>query len=146
MTAPVERSWLARLAFPSPPRRLPGRRGIKICLRAVHVLAAGILVGGHAFGVAEAHLGTWVAGAMATGTLMLLLELHESGSFLLQGCGLTVVTKLVVLAGMPWYGRYTVFVLGGCFLVSVVSTHAPASFRHRLFLGRGRVEAVITKG
>ena len=38
---------LGRLLFPETPRRMPGHRAIKIVLRAVHTLCAGVLVGAY---------------------------------------------------------------------------------------------------
>ena len=55
------------ILFPSEPRSLPGRRGLKICLRAAHVLCAGILVGSYVFG-ADASLKTsWMLATVASG-------------------------------------------------------------------------------
>jgi len=137
---------LVALLFPDPPRAFPGRRGLKIVLRAVHVLCAGILVGAYLFAVDSAVRTDWLVGTLATGTLLLLLDLHETAAFLLQVRGVVLVGKLSALAALPWCGDAKPWVLGGIVLVSVVSSHAPGYVRHRVLAGAGRVTGATSQG
>jgi len=88
--------------FPPEPRHLAGRRWLKIVLRGVHVLCAGLLVGAYLFGAAPGVRGAWVGAAVSSGLLVLLLDLHETAVFLVQVRGLVILIKLAVLAALPW--------------------------------------------
>lgn len=132
---------MTSLLFPDPPRGFPGRRFVKIVLRGAHVLCASLCLGAYAFG-AEGR-GLWLAAAIVTGIAILALDLHESAAFLLEVRGLVVLGKLVALMFLPEGGAW---LLGAIVLVSVVSSHAPGSIRHRVVLRRGRVHAAQSRG
>ena len=129
------------LLFPDEPRDFLGRRTLKGIFRAAHVLCAGVLLGAYAFDVERAVRIGWLLAAMGTGCLILLLDLYESAAMLLQVRGLVVLFKLALLATVPWLG---VWALGFIVLVSVYSSHAPASFRHRNLIGG--IKGSETKG
>jgi hypothetical protein len=114
---------------------------VKIALRGAHVLCASLCLGAYAFDAPGR--GAWLGAALLTGLLLLALDLHESAAFLLEVRGLVVLGKLLALAFLPQGG---VYVLGAIVLVSVVSSHAPGSIRHRIVLGRGRIRAAQTQG
>ena len=118
--------------FPDPPRGFAGRRAIKIVLRAGHVICAGIYLGAFVFGVEAASRQPWFWALLASGGLLLLLDLHETAAFLLETRGLVVLGKIALLALLPCFGAAQAWVLGGLVLVSVLSSHAPASVRHRV--------------
>jgi len=129
--------------FPEVPRAFPGRRGLKILLRATHVLCAGILVGGYVFG---GDAGPWLWATIVSGLAILLLDLHESAAFLLQLRGLIVVGKIATVGALPWFHGSEVWVFGALVVVSVLSSHAPASFRHRVVIGAGRIRGPVSRG
>jgi len=129
------------LLFPDPPRNFRGRRLLKIALRAAHVLCASLCLGAYAFGAPDR--ATWLAAAIVSGCLILALDLHESAAFLFQVRGAVLATKIIALAFLPQGGAW---VLAAIVLLSVLSSHAPSSVRHRLVLGRGRVRAAETQG
>ena len=132
---------LGTLLFPDPPRDFPGRRFLKIGLRAAHVVCASLCLGAYAFDGAEQV--AWLLAAIATGLLIVALDLHESAAFLFQVRGLVVVAKVAALAFVSHGGAW---LLAGIALVSVLSSHAPGSVRHRMVFGRGRVRAAETHG
>jgi hypothetical protein len=131
------------LLFPKEPRAFPGRRWIKILLRAVHVLCAGGVFGAYLFAGAT---GAWVVAVIVSGLVLLVIDLHESGAFVLQMRGLVLVVKVGLFLALPWCAPYEAHVLGFLIVVSVVSSHAPASFRYRLLLGKGRISCAETQG
>ena len=137
---------LASLLFPEEPRSLPGRRGLKILFRAVHILFAGVLAGSYVFEVEAAQRAPWFSGTIASGVLILLLDLHESGVFLLQVRGLVVIGKILVLLLLPWFAGWEAEVVGLLVLISVLSSHAPSRIRYFVVVGRGRVKASRAKG
>ena len=116
--------------FPREPRSFPGRRGLKILLRAAHVLCSGTFAAGYLFAAGAEPRAAWLTAAVTTGLLILLLDLHESGVFLLQLRGLIVLGKIVMLAAIPLLGTLAAWVLGALMVVSVVSSHAPSRFRY----------------
>lgn len=123
---------LKALLFPDPPRGFAGRRAVKIVLRAGHVLCAGVYLGAFVFEVDPGARQPWFWALLASAGLLLLLDLHETAAFALETRGLVVLGKVVLLALLPWFGAAQVWVLAGLVLVSVVSSHAPASVRHRV--------------
>lgn len=140
---------IARLSsffFPPRPREFPGRRTLKILLRGVHVLSAGILTGLYVFDGGAVLRDHWLMGAIGSGTLILLLDLHESGVFLLQLRGLVVIGKLVFLAALPLLGARAGWILAALLVASVVSSHAPSTIRYFVPFGRDRFKGAETKG
>ncbi len=135
-------SWI----FPEIPRDFPGRRGLKILLRGCHVLPVAVLVGGSILGVEAELLRPWLAGALASGLLMFLLDLHESGAFLLQIRGLVVLGKIGLVAAWPWLGAWRPWLLGALVVISVLSSHAPSRVRYFLITGGGKIRGATSKG
>jgi len=138
--------WLRALVFPARSRPLPGRRGIKISLRAVHTLCAGVLVGGLVLAADPGRIGLWIAGTAISGSAILLLDLHESGAFLVQIRGLVVLGKIALLASLPLLGASRPALLAAVLLISVVSSHAPSRVRYFLVVGRRSIMGSRSKG
>ncbi len=139
-------SRLTALLFPERPRSFDARRTVKIVLRAAHVLLVAVLLGGTVFGVGPAAVQPWWLAAVLSGVLLLLLDLYESAAMMLQVRGLVVLIKIGTLVIWPKLGSWQPWVLGLLVLVSVISSHAPSSFRYAMVLGRGRVSGSQTKG
>ena len=137
---------LRTLLFPPLPRSLPGRRAIKMLLRAIHVPCAGILTAAYLFDAGASARTVWMIGTVVSGVLILLLDLHESGVFLLQMRGLVVFGKIALLALLPLFEAYRVPVLVGLLGISVLSSHAPSGIRYHLAFGKDRFKGATTKG
>lgn len=137
---------LLSILFPREPRRFTGQRWVKICLRSLHVLCAGIYLGAYVLGV-EGDLRTrWFLATLLSGVAMLLVDLFESGAFLLQLRGLVVMSKLVLLAFIAKLGPAAVWILAAVAFFSVISSHASSGFRYYMIWGRGRIKGAETKG
>jgi hypothetical protein len=137
---------LAAIIFPEEPREFPARRWVKMVLRAAHVLGAGVLCGSYLLGATDDQRMPWLLAAAISGLLILLLDLHESGAFLLQVRGLVVLAKIGILAALPYLGPYAGWVLAGVVMVSVVSSHASSKVRYFVVLGGGGIRGAETKG
>ncbi len=137
---------LSSLLFPPQPREFRGRRALKILLRAVHVLCAGILTGLFVFEAGDALREQWLMGAIGSGALILLLDLHESGVFLLQVRGLVVIGKIALLAALPLLDARAGWILASLLVASVLSSHAPSAVRYLVPVGRDRFKGPATKG
>lgn len=133
------------LLFPPEPRSFRGRRGLKILFRAVHVLCAGVLTGAYLLDVGASRRG-WLTATVASGTAILLLDLYESGVFLLQLRGLVVAGKIAVLVALPHFEKHAGWVLAALVVVSSLTSHAPGRVRYFLVLGGGKFRGAETKG
>ena len=137
---------LRTLLFPPEPRTLLWRRAMKILLRAIHVPCAGILTAAYLFDAGASARTVWLIGAVVSGLLILLLDLHETGAFLLQVRGLVVLGKIALLGMLPLFDEYQLPLLVGLLGMSVLSSHAPSAIRYHLVFGSGRFKGATTKG
>jgi hypothetical protein len=143
---PGQKRGLAAFFLPDEPRDFPARRWVKMALRAAHVLTTGILCGAYLFEASGAQRTPWLIGATLSGLLILLLDLYESGAFLLQVRGLVVLAKVGVLAALPVFGPGAGWILACLVLVSVVSSHASSKVRYFVVLGGGGIKGARSKG
>ena len=125
--------------FPAVPRSFPGRRALRTVVRAVHILAGGVYVGGHVFAQPPAALEAWFLAAVASGLLLLAADIHASCAVLVELRGLMVLAKLALLFCVALCPGYAVPLLFMVVLVGAISSHAPREFRHRLVFMRDRV-------
>jgi hypothetical protein len=116
------------------------RRCASVLLRSAHVAAMGVVLGGVFLGAGHGALAVAIWATLASGVLMLLMDVAKSPGVLLQGSGLFVLLKLALLAAgyflfpaqrFGWY-------LAAAFLASVGS-HMPGRLRHLSVVGRRRV-------
>jgi hypothetical protein len=123
-------SRLGPILFPSPPRSLPYNRGIGIGFRTLHLLASGLLVGGHAFEAEPQRLVGLLYLTVGSGVGLILLELYRSCDWVYQAMGVLVILKtaITVLAGFWWAQRVPLL----CIVVVLgsVGSHMPANYRH----------------
>jgi len=124
--------------FPNTPRDFPFRRTVRIGLRALHILTAGTLIGGHIFAQPTESLLPWLLGAIVTGSLLLLTDLHASCAFLLEARGVAVVAKLIVLGLVAIFPDHAVVLLVSVVAVCSIKNHLPKRYRHRVLLFRDR--------
>ena len=107
----IRYTWPDGSAFagccPHPRRRLPHGRAWNVGSRTVHLAATGTLLGGHVFGVPADALLPWLWVGIASGAVMLAVELYTSFDWLTQVGGLAVVLKLALLCAIPfaWSAR-----------------------------------------
>ncbi|NCO32848.1 MAG: hypothetical protein GW893_03115 [Armatimonadetes bacterium] len=127
--------WREKL-FPSPQRHLPFARGWNIICRALHIVAFSLLLGGHFFAVDHRALIPVLLATVATGGLLMAVELYPGCQWLFMGSGLSVVAKLILLCMVPFYWEQRVAILIIIAMVAAVSSHMPAWFRHYSILER----------
>jgi hypothetical protein len=123
-------SRLSMLLFPSAPRSLPGNRGISIAFRTTHLLASGILLGGHVFGAEPERLVACLYATIASGAGLIALEVYRSCDWAYQGMGALVIVKALITAtaGVWWEQRVALLVLAG--ILGSVGSHMPSRYRH----------------
>lgn len=135
----MNRARLFDILFPPGPRDFPFRRGLRGVLRALHILTAGILVGGHVFAQPQALLMPWLAGAVVTGTLLLLSDLHASFAIVVETRGLVMLVKLFLLGLIAVWPDAAVGLLVVVMLIGAVSSHLPKRQRHKLLFLQDRI-------
>jgi len=101
-----------------------------IAFRTAHIIAMGILLGGHAFGATEAELlpSLWLT--IVSGVA---LTISEAGFRLLwfhQVRGLMTLTKLGLLCSVPLLWEYRMTILLVIAAIASVGSHMPARFRY----------------
>jgi len=140
------------LLFPDPPREVPGHRGIKISLRAAHVLCVGLLTALYLIDIGadaerlDAARRVWLWATIGSGGAILVLDLYQSAAFLLQLRGAVLILKLACVAGLQRMGDATGWVLAALVIVSVISSHAPSRWRYRVLIGSGRIKGADSRG
>jgi hypothetical protein len=127
------RMSLARFLLPDPPRRLPYARAWNVGARTVHLAAVGVLLGGHVFGVGTERLLPWLWLAMASGAVLIAVELYSTLDWLTQGAGLFLVAKLAVLLAVPALWTWRVPLLFLVVALAGVGSHMPGRYRHYSF-------------
>lgn len=130
--------FLSKLLFPEPVRDLPGARAWNIAMRTAHIAVTGVLLGGHAFEVAEDRLLLVLYGCLLTGLGLMAIEAYPSCRWFYQGRGLLVLAKLVLLALIPWLWDYRLPILLLVVIVASVGSHMPSRFRYYSII-HGRV-------
>ena len=121
---------LAALLFPAPRRHLAGSRWWNIAARTLHLAATGTLLGGHVFGADPDRLLPLLWTAIATGCLMIALEMYPSAHWAHQVCALVVFVKLLLLCLIPLLWAHRVPILLAVVVLAGVGSHAPRRVRH----------------
>ena len=118
--------------FPAYPRDFPYRRSVRILFRTVHILAAGVLLGGYIFNQPSSMLEPWLWGTVISGLLMLATDIHASLAVIFEVRGMAVIIKTVLLflATIFWEKRVLFLILA--LVMGVISSHMPKRYRHRL--------------
>ncbi len=127
---------LHRLVTPGQERDLPHRRAWNIAFRTAHLAATGILLGGHAFDVAEGRLRIALYASIATGLSLVVVEAYPGLRWFYQGRGAMVLTKLALLCTIPFFWAYRVPILLAVLAIASVGSHMPSRFRYYSFVHR----------
>jgi hypothetical protein len=131
---------LRALLFPRPPRAFRGARAWQVGARTVHIAAMGLLLGGVAFRVPVRELVVPVGLTVASGLVLLGIDLWKSCAYVYQGNGVAVLLKLALLglgmlfpsARLEWYLAATV--------IASIGSHMPKTWRHWSLLDRKVLE------
>jgi len=127
-------SRLARWLFPTEYRSFPGKRWVNILLRTVHLVGVAGLGGAFLYRVpSELPNDLWMPWLFVTlisGVLMLALEVWSNGAYLVQGCGLAVLAKILLLAVLPLFEPPQTGLFLLVMVLSGLASHAPARVRH----------------
>jgi membrane protein implicated in regulation of membrane protease activity len=132
---------LQRWFLPGRMRFLPGSRAISIALRTLHLIAFGVLLGGHAFNLNADRLLPYLWVTIGSGLGLIALEVHAVGLYwLVLGKGIMVLAKLAVLLLIPFFWEARVPLLLLVVGIASVGSHMPARYRHYSLLDRREIE------
>jgi hypothetical protein len=118
------------------PRTFHGMRVVKVAARTVHIVAMALVLGGVAYAAPVAALALPLALTVASGLLLLGLDLWKSGTWLTQGGGVAVLLKLALLSLGQWFpaARFECYLAATA--IASIGAHMPKSWRHWSFLHR----------
>ena len=117
--------------------QIPYRRTWGILFRTLHLLAISILVGGHVFHAPVEQLRPMLYLAIASGVGMAVLEAYPSARSLLQGWGILLMVKLLLLCAVPFAWGHRVPILLVVLAIGSVGSHMTKRLRHSSPLFRG---------
>jgi hypothetical protein len=106
-------------------------RTLNITFRTAHIAAMGVLLGGHAFGIAPERLRPALWLTIGTGLILAMVEL--SGPRLRwfhQGRGLMTMGKLALVCAVPFAWEFRLPVLLAVVVIASVGSHMPSRYRY----------------
>lgn len=106
------------------------KRWTKISLRTLHLLALAGVGGGVLFGLEKDLWVNYWWLAMASGALMMLIDIISNPVWLLQIRGVVIYVKLILLACLGLYPDWDSFLLAVIIIISAVISHAPGKLRY----------------
>jgi hypothetical protein len=135
------RESFQRWFFPEQMRFLPGARALSIALRTLHLVAFGVLLGGHTFAVDPEKLLLSLYLTILSGLGLIALEIYAVGLYwLVLGKGIMVLLKLALLLLIPFFWEARVVLLVLVVGIASVGSHMPARYRHYSLLERRVIE------
>ncbi|GMR15431.1 MAG: hypothetical protein BMS9Abin30_1059 [Gammaproteobacteria bacterium] len=106
------------------------KRWTKISLRTLHLLAVAGVGGGVLFGLdRELWFNYWWL-ALASGALMMLIDIISNPVWFVQVRGLVIAVKLILLVFLGTYPGWDNLVLAVIVILSAVISHAPGKLRY----------------
>lgn len=122
------------------PRTFHGTRVTRIIARTVHIVGMALVLGGVAYAAPVKALALPLSLTLASGLLLLGLDLWQSGTWLTQGGGVAVLLKLALLSLGQWFpaARFECYLAATS--VASIGAHMPRTWRHWSFLRRRVIE------
>jgi len=106
------------------------KRWSKISLRTLHLLAVAGVGGGILFGLEkQLWINYWWL-AVASGALMMLMDIVANPAWLVQIRGLVIMFKLILFALLGSYPAWDNILLAIIIIISAVISHAPGKVRY----------------
>ena len=136
---------ITQYLFPAEPRDFPQRRNLRTLLRALHILAGGVLLG-DIFSPTGPLLIPWLWFAVGTGAALMATDLYASFSILLEMRGLIIIIKLLLLIVAAIHPAMITLALITIIMIGGISSHMPGSFRHRVLFLKGRFTSDCRSG
>ena len=123
------------------------KRWTKISLRTLHLLSVAGVGGGVIFGLEKS---LWISYwwlALASGGLMMLVDIVSNRVWLVQIRGVTIFLKLFLLALLGVNPAWDSYLLATIIIISGVISHAPGNLRYYSVYHRRAIRSDLdTKG
>ena len=119
-------SWL----FPKDTRGFIGKRWINISLRTLHIIGVAGMGGGYLYQAPAQDWRPYLILTLATGIVMLIIEIFSNAIFLVQVRGIAVLLKTALFILIPWAGQAQLEILILVLVISGIVSHAPANIRY----------------
>ena len=110
--------------------RITLKRWTKISLRSLHLLAVAGVGGGILFGIDKSVWVNYWWLAIASGSLMMLMDMLASPVWIVQVRGIVIIFKLILLALLGWHPEWDATLLTAIIVLSAVISHAPGKLRY----------------
>lgn len=123
----------SRILFPWPPRSLSWARPVQLLLRTIHIASMALVLGGVAFRAPEATFRVPIVLTIASGILLLAVDVARSGVYLYLAAGLAVHLKLVLLLLGNLFPEARLGLYLAATVVASVGSHMSGPFRHYSF-------------
>lgn len=117
----------------------------RIALRTAHLIAFGVLYGGHVYGVPTERLGPALAATLTTGGALALFEAARAPVWLVEIRGLATLLKFGLVLLATAHGRLGVPLLTLAIVIGGVTSHMPGRWRYHSLV-HGRVTRAREKG
>lgn len=117
-------------------RPLPGVRAMRTTLRTAHLLASGILYGGHIYSVPAEQLWPALLATLATGGGFVALEVYRAPIWLVQLRGVAALVKVALVLAVAACWSWRVWLLTAVMIIGGVASHMPGRYRYYSVLHR----------
>ena len=105
---------------------------LRLSLRALHIMATGVLLGGHIFHQPISILEPWLWAAILSGLAILLTDIYSSFAVLFEVRGIVVLFKILLLSLITVFWEQRIFLLVLILFIGAISSHMPKRYRHKL--------------
>jgi len=112
------------------PRSLPGARPLRTTLRTAHLIATGILYGGHVYGIPAERLWPALLGTIGSGAAFVALEVYSMPLWIVQIRGLASLAKILIVAAVAVWWDIRVWLLTLAVVIGSVGSHMPGKYRY----------------
>ena len=124
---------LRSVLFPASPRHFVWARPVQLGLRSLHLAAMALVVGALPFGATFQDLRAPILATLLTGVLLFAVDLARDAGILVQGSGVAVLVKLILLGLGELQPTHRLGWYLGAVLVASVGAHMPGAWRHFSF-------------
>ena len=111
-------------------RPLIGARVLRTTLRTAHLIASGMLYGGHIYNISAERLWPALIATILTGGAFVALEVFHAPVWLVQLRGISAMVKIALLAAVSLCWSYRVWLLTAVMVIGGISSHMPGRYRY----------------
>jgi len=133
---------LAQLIFPPKSRDFKAKRWLKIMLRTGHLIG---MAGMATYALSDTYITNWlffIHLTIASGVVMMLLDIWSNGVWLVQLRGQAIIIKLILFAVLLMTEQHDSLLFFSMIIISGLIAHAPSNVRYYSIFHRRRIESL----